>query len=40
MAIRKAIRETEETRTKLAYLQKPDSDIDVDDWSNAEEWKS
>ena len=38
-AIRKAIRETEEMRTKLAYLQKPDSEKDADDWSNAEEWK-
>jgi metal-responsive CopG/Arc/MetJ family transcriptional regulator len=39
-AIRKAIRETEEARTRLAYLQKPDSKNDADDWSNAEEWKS
>ena len=39
-AIRKAIRETEEMRTKLAYLQTPDSGKDGDDWSNAEEWKS
>jgi len=38
-AIRKAIRETEEMRTKLAYLQQPDSEHDADDWSNAEEWK-
>lgn len=39
-AIRKAIRETEETRTRLAYLQQPDSENDADDWSNAEKWKS
>ena len=38
-AIRKAIRETEEMRTKLAYLQQPDSEQDADDWSNAEDWK-
>ena len=39
-AIRKAIRETEEARTRQAYLQKPDSSDDADDWSNAEKWKS
>jgi metal-responsive CopG/Arc/MetJ family transcriptional regulator len=39
-AIRKAIRESEEARTKLAYQQQPDSQNDADDWSNAEEWKS
>ena len=38
-AIRKAIRETEEERTRLAYLRTPDSETDADDWSNAEEWK-
>jgi len=38
-AIRKAIRETEELRTKLAYLQQPDSAKDAEDWANAEEWK-
>jgi hypothetical protein len=38
-AIRKAIREAEEMRTKLAYLQQPDSEKDAGDWSNAEEWK-
>jgi metal-responsive CopG/Arc/MetJ family transcriptional regulator len=38
-AIRKAIRETEEMRTRLAYLQQPDAEHDADDWSNAEEWK-
>lgn len=38
-AIRKAIRDTEEMRTRLAYLRQPDSEQDADDWSNAEEWK-
>jgi metal-responsive CopG/Arc/MetJ family transcriptional regulator len=38
-AIRKAIRETQEQRTRRAYLQKPDSEADADDWSSAEEWK-
>ena len=38
-AIRKAIRETEEERTRLAYLRNPDTDTKSDDWSNAEQWK-
>jgi hypothetical protein len=38
-AIRKAILEKEETRTKLAYLIQPDSEKDADDWSNAGDWK-
>jgi len=38
-AIRKAIREIEEERTRLAYLKQPDSE-QADDWSNAEEWKA
>lgn len=38
-AIRKAIREVEEERTRLAYLKQPDSEREADDWSNAEEWK-
>jgi hypothetical protein len=38
-AIRKAIREAEEERTRNAYLQLPDTDTVADDWSNAEEWK-
>jgi metal-responsive CopG/Arc/MetJ family transcriptional regulator len=38
-AIRKAIRQTEEERTRLAYLKHPDSEAEADDWSNAEEWK-
>jgi metal-responsive CopG/Arc/MetJ family transcriptional regulator len=39
-AIRKAIRETEEERTRRAYLEQPDSEAEADDWSSAEEWKS
>ena len=38
-AIRKAIRQTGEERTRLAYLKHPDSEAEADDWSNAEEWK-
>ena len=37
--IREKILKIEETRTKLAYLRQPDSQSNVDDWSNAEEWK-
>lgn len=35
-AIRKAILEAEEGRTRRAYLQQPDSEAEADDWSNAE----
>lgn len=38
-AIRKAIRETEEERTRRAYLRQPDSASEADDWSAAEDWK-
>jgi metal-responsive CopG/Arc/MetJ family transcriptional regulator len=38
-AIRRAIRQTEEERTRLAYSKRPDSEAEADDWSNAEEWK-
>ena len=38
-AIKKAIRDIEEERTRRAYLKQPDSEAEVDDWSNAEEWK-
>jgi len=38
-AIRKAIRQTEEERTRLAYRKHPDSEAEADDWLNAEEWK-
>jgi metal-responsive CopG/Arc/MetJ family transcriptional regulator len=40
LAIRKAIREAEEERTRMAYLKDPDSAQDADDWSNAGEWKA
>ena len=39
-AIRKAIRETEEERTRRAYLEQPDTETEADDWSSAEDWKS
>jgi hypothetical protein len=38
-AIRKAILETEEARTREAYHAQPDSEADADDWSNAGKWK-
>lgn len=38
-AIRKAIREIEEERTRIAYLKQPDSETEADDWSNAEAWQ-
>jgi predicted transcriptional regulator len=38
-AIRRAIRQTEEERTRLAYRKHPDSEAGTDDWSNAEEWR-
>jgi metal-responsive CopG/Arc/MetJ family transcriptional regulator len=38
-AIRKAIRETEETRTRQGYLEKPEVESAGDDWSNAGAWK-
>lgn len=39
-AIRKAILETEEARTRKAYRARPDSVSEADDWSNAAKWKS
>jgi metal-responsive CopG/Arc/MetJ family transcriptional regulator len=39
-AIRRAIRETEEERTRRAYTEQPDSEAEADDWSSAEAWKS
>ena len=39
-AIRRAIREAEEARTRVAYLRQPDSESEADDWANAEEWKT
>ena len=38
-AIRNAMVEAAETRTRLAYLKQPDSEAEADDWSNSEEWK-
>ena len=38
-AIRKAIREAEEARTRTAYAAHPDSEAEADDWSTAEAWK-
>ncbi len=38
-ALQKAIVETEEARTRAAYLAQPDSETDADDWSNAEEYR-
>jgi metal-responsive CopG/Arc/MetJ family transcriptional regulator len=38
-ALRKAIRETEEQRTRSGYLAQPDSETDADDWSHPEQWK-
>ncbi len=38
-AIRKAIREQEYERIRLAYLSQPDTEPG-DDWSNSEEYKS
>jgi hypothetical protein len=38
-AIRRAIRETEEARTRRAYLSQPDSEAEADDWSTAETWE-
>ena len=39
-AIRNAIRDAEEKRTREAYLEKPDSSVDADDWATADEWKA
>ncbi|HEY6345383.1 MAG TPA: hypothetical protein VIY49_28135 [Bryobacteraceae bacterium] len=38
-AIRKAILEAEEERTRLAYREHPDTETAADDWRDAEEWK-
>jgi predicted transcriptional regulator len=38
-ALQKAILETEEARTRAAYLAQPDSEAEADDWSNAEEYR-
>jgi metal-responsive CopG/Arc/MetJ family transcriptional regulator len=39
-AIRKAIFEAEERRTRLAYRKHPDTETAADDWQDAEEWKA
>jgi len=39
-AIRRAIKETEEGRTRQAYLAKPDSESEADNWSTAGAWKA
>ena len=39
-AVRKAVRENEEERTRRTYIEQPDSEAEADDWSSAEEWKS
>ncbi len=38
-AIRKAIRQAEYERIRLAYLAQPDSEADASDWSTPEEYK-
>jgi metal-responsive CopG/Arc/MetJ family transcriptional regulator len=38
-AIRRALYQAEEERTRLAYLKQPDSETAADDWRDAEEWK-
>jgi metal-responsive CopG/Arc/MetJ family transcriptional regulator len=38
-AIRKAIRQAEYSAVREAYAKQPDSGLEVDDWSNAEEYK-
>lgn len=38
-ALHKAILETEEARTRAAYLAQPDSEAEADDWSTAEEYR-
>ena len=38
-AIRRAVREAEYGRMREAYLAKPDSESEADDWRTAEEYK-
>jgi metal-responsive CopG/Arc/MetJ family transcriptional regulator len=38
-ALRNAIREAEEERTRLGYLRQPDSETEAEDWCTAEQWK-
>lgn len=37
-AIVRAIRDTEEARTRRAYAEQPDSESEADDWLNCEEY--
>jgi hypothetical protein len=37
-AVRTAIREAEEARTRRAYLETPEAEPPGDDWSNAGAW--
>lgn len=39
-AIRKAVREAEYARVRMAYEARPDSESEADDWSSAEEYQS
>ena len=38
-AIRRAVRQAEYRAMRDAYRKQPDSPLDADDWSNAEEFK-
>lgn len=38
-AVQKAVMEAEEARTRHAYMAKPDSEREADDWSSAEEFR-
>ncbi len=38
-AVKDAIRKREYEQIREAYLKRPDSAADADDWSSAEEWK-
>ncbi len=39
-AIRKAVRAAEYAAIRAAYLARPDSEAEADDWSSPEEYKS
>ena len=39
-ALLRAIVEAEEERTRQAYMRKPDSEEEADNWSNAEAFKA
>jgi predicted transcriptional regulator len=38
-AVKDAIRKREYEQIREAYLRRPDSAIEADDWSSAEDWK-